>query len=218
MNGILWILDLWILNDVLVDFDYEIHSRSNQEWESNIFRPATLTFPQPRNISSQRHSSRVISGGYYDILADVESTHDDPLQEYDTSTYASSERRLWKTLPPIELSVPRLSTTSTTITTFGKFHYNWGSSSMWLRHKYSIQTITSSRLYLLSTSRGLFMYLGAIRALCSHFIFSNFKNFQSIIFLLFYENGSEKNESIMPLYYFKFKQNYESIMIKKLSS
>jgi hypothetical protein len=67
-------------------------------------------------------------------------------------------------------------------------------------------------------SRGLLVELSATRALCSHFIFSNFKNFQSIIFILFYENGSEKNESIMPLYYFKFKQNYESIMIKKLSS
>jgi hypothetical protein len=58
------------------------------------------------------------------------------------------------------------------------------------------------------SSRGLLVELSATRALCSHFIFSNFKNFLTIIFILFYENGSEKNESIMNIYYFKFKQNY----------
>jgi hypothetical protein len=30
--------------------------------------------------------TRVFSGGYYDALAEAESTHDDPPQEDDTST------------------------------------------------------------------------------------------------------------------------------------
>jgi hypothetical protein len=77
-------------DDVHVDFDSGMQSRNNQKIESNDFRPATLTFSQPRNTSQQPHNSRLISSGYYDLLAEVESFQNELERDDNISTYSSS--------------------------------------------------------------------------------------------------------------------------------